>query len=97
MLAKIQSQARVDGVHAMSRTLTVRNVPPALHARLVAAAAAHGRSLSDQAIACLETALPPRRLAVADRLEQIRLLRSQLPWDQFQVRHVDSFKRQGRR
>ncbi|MBN8279157.1 MAG: plasmid stability protein [Gammaproteobacteria bacterium] len=81
----------------MSRTLTVRNVPPALHARLVAAAVANRRSLSDEAIACLQKALPPSRLAVADRLQQIRLLRSQLPWDPLQARHVESFKRQGRR
>lgn len=52
----------------MAKTLTLKNLPDALHARLTAAARRHRRSLNQQAIVCLEAGLrdaPPARQAAA--------------------------------
>jgi len=51
--------------------LLIRNVPPELHARLKAAAAAHRRSLTQEAIQIIEENLsepPTRSLPSADQL-----------------------------
>jgi len=41
----------------MAKTLTLKNLPEALHARLSAAAKNHRRSLNNEAIVCLEAGL----------------------------------------
>ena len=56
----------------MATTLTVRNVPPALHARLKWRAEAHRRSLNSEVIALLEEAieqLKENRQAALDRIK----------------------------
>lgn len=42
-------------------TITLKNVPPKLHARLKAQAKAHKRSLNQEAIVCIETAIRSER------------------------------------
>ena len=42
---------------AMAKSITLKNLPDALHARLAAAARRHRRSLNNEAIVCLETGL----------------------------------------
>jgi plasmid stability protein len=41
----------------MAKTLTLKNLPDALHDRLSAAAKRHRRSLNNEAIVCLEAGL----------------------------------------
>ena len=67
----------------MARTLTIRDLPEALHARLVAAARRHRRSLNSEALLCLEAGLSEADAALAElrtehRLAEIRALRDQL-------------------
>ena len=81
----------------MAKTLTLKNLPDALHARLAAAAKRHRRSLNNEAIVCLEAALPPQAVTAAERLEQIRALRRSLPTEAaFTPDQIDAFKREGR-
>jgi plasmid stability protein len=44
----------------MAKTLTLKNLPDALHARLSAAAKRHRGSLNNEAIVCLEAGLEAR-------------------------------------
>jgi plasmid stability protein len=60
------------------KSLTVKNLPDGLHARLTAAAKRHRRNLSSEAIFCLEAGLGDRPSS-EDRLTQIRALRESLP------------------
>ena len=48
--------------------LTLKDVPPALHARLRARAEQHHRSLNREAIACLEAAVLAERVDVKELL-----------------------------
>ena len=80
----------------MPRTLTLRDVPDDLRERLELAAAQSGRSLSGEAIACLEAALLPTRIALGERLARARRLRVGLGATQFEARDVDVLKRWGR-
>ena len=56
----------------MAKTLTLKNLPEALHARLSAAARHHRRSLNNEAIICLEAGLAAASGPVPDRLREIR-------------------------
>ena len=47
----------------MAKTITLKNLPDALHARLAAAAKRHQRSLNNEAIVCLEAGLGHVHLA----------------------------------
>ena len=55
--------------------LTLKDVPPALHARLRARAERHRRSLSREAIACLEAGVPAEPVDVDALLSQARAAR----------------------
>jgi plasmid stability protein len=80
----------------MPTTLTLKNIPDEVYARLKEAAAAHRRSLNGEAIVCLEAALMPGRLAPAERLARARALRTSLPRAGFAVAEIDAYKREGR-
>jgi plasmid stability protein len=80
----------------MATTLTLKNVPDDLYARLKASADAHHRSLNSEAIVCLETVLKPQRIPVEDRLVRIRKLRESLDPKAFDHREIDTLKRDGR-
>jgi len=81
----------------MTATLTLENIPEAVYARLQAAAETHGRSLSSEAIVCLEAALPPRKPPPSERLAHTRKLRAALPQKSgFRAEDMDAAKRQGR-
>jgi plasmid stability protein len=81
----------------MPTTLTLKNIPDAVYERLKQSAEANRRSMNSEAIVCLETVLLTSRPTPADRLEQIRALRSGLPQGKFLPRDIDAFKRQGRK
>ena len=80
----------------MPTTLTLKNIPDAVYARLKAAAEAHRRSLNSEAIVCLESVLLPTRLPASERLARARELRAALPNGRFLAHDIDAGKREGR-
>ena len=80
----------------MPTTLTLKNIPDEVYARLKAAAEMHRRSLNSEAIVCLETVLTPTKIAPGERLARARQLRAGLGVTKFRAREVDAQKRQGR-
>jgi plasmid stability protein len=80
----------------MPTTLTLKNIPDEVYERLKAAAATHRRSLNSEAILCLERALGPRKITVAERLERIRRLREELTDFELTDADIDAAKREGR-
>lgn len=81
----------------MPRSLTLKNLPDDLYDRLKQAAQQHRRSLNNEAIVCLEVALPPQPITATERLDQIRALRHSLPTEAvFTPDQIDAFKREGR-
>jgi plasmid stability protein len=81
---------------AMGKTLTLKNLPEELHARLSAAAKRHRRSLNQEAIVCLETGLGADVPSVEEELARIRGLRESLGPRSFDPDEIDAFKREGR-
>ena len=84
------------GFTAMPTTITLNNVPDAVYERLKASAEQHRRSLSSEAIVCLESALLPRRLAPTEHLARARELRGLLSGHEFLAADIDKAKRDGR-
>jgi plasmid stability protein len=80
----------------MAKTLTLKNLPDALHARLSAAARQHRRSLNNEAIVCLEAGLAAASVPVQERLREIRSLRQTLGASPFAPGDIDAFKAEGR-
>jgi plasmid stability protein len=80
----------------MPVTLTLKNIPDEVYRRLKAAAEANRRSLNQEAIVCLESALSPGRAAVGDRLARARALRAALPKVRFRAKDIDAYKRESR-
>ncbi|MCA3180211.1 MAG: hypothetical protein O9345_03045 [Burkholderiaceae bacterium] len=80
----------------MPVSLTLKNLPDEVYARLKDSAQAHRRSLNREAIVCLEAALMPRRIEVDERLARARALRAPLPKGAFSARDIEGFKREGR-
>lgn len=81
----------------MPATITLKNIPDDVYARLKLSADAHRRSLNFEAIVCLETVLFPRKVAPAERLARARELRGGLTQTKFKARDIDAFKREGRK
>ncbi|MCM5571088.1 hypothetical protein M6I34_11280 [Burkholderiaceae bacterium FT117] len=80
----------------MPTTLTLENIPDEVYQRLKASSKLHRRSLSSEAIACLETVLLPRRIDPGERLARARALRAALQRTRFEAPDVDATKREGR-
>lgn len=80
----------------MPTTLTLKNIPDEIYARLKASAEVHRRSLNGEAIVCLETVLLPGRVAPEERLARARVLRGELAPAKFRARDIDAHKREGR-
>jgi plasmid stability protein len=80
----------------MPTTLTLKNIPDEVYARLKASAQTHRRSLNSEAIVCLESVLIPGRMAVSERLARARTLRAALPKAKFRAKDIDAYKREGR-
>ncbi len=80
----------------MPTTLTLKNIPDAVYARLKSTAARHRRSLNSEAIVCLETALAPGGIAPEERLARARALRAGLRPGVFGASTLDQLKREGR-
>ena len=81
----------------MSTTLTLKNIPEHVYDRLKWSAQVHRRSLSNEAIVCLDTVLAPAGLPVAERLARARALRAPISdTPRFDPADIDAFKREGR-
>jgi plasmid stability protein len=80
----------------MAKSITLKNLPDALHARLAAAAKRHRRSLNNEAIVCLEAGLGTANPSVEGQLARIRALRESLGPQSFDPDEIDAFKREGR-
>ena len=80
----------------MATTLTLKNIPNEIYARLKESAEKHRRSLNSEAIVCLEAALIQIRDTPSDRLARAREIRRGLQKDGFRASDVDQFKRDGR-
>ena len=80
----------------MPVTLTLKNIPDDLYARLKARAHEHRRSLNREAIVCLEAVLAPDMRSAAERLRRARELRAGLAPGRVDPRAIDAFKRSGR-
>ena len=77
----------------MAKSITLKNLPDALHARLAAAARRHRRSLNNEAIVCLETGLGAANPSMEGQLTRIRALRESLGPHSFDPDQIDEFKR----
>jgi plasmid stability protein len=77
-------------------TLTLKNIPDEVYERLKLSAQTNRRSISSEAIVCLEAALLPNKLAPLERLARARALRAALPKEKFQARDIDAMKRESR-
>ena len=80
----------------MAKTLTLKNLPDVLHARLAAAAKRHRRSLNNEAIVCLEAGLGSASPSVEQQLAEIRALRESLGPHSFDPVEIYAAKREGR-
>ena len=80
----------------MPTTLTLKNIPDAVYARLKATASAHRRSMNSEAIVCLEAVLMPSKVMVGERLARARELRAALPVQTFLAGDIDEAKQAGR-
>ena len=60
-------------------TITLKDIPPEVHAVLKLRAMQHGRSLNQEVLACLENAVSPSRVDVQAMLADIRQHRAKLP------------------
>jgi plasmid stability protein len=78
----------------MAKTLTLKNLPDALHARLAAAAKRHRRSLNKEAIVCLVAALGGAAPTAEEELTRRRALRGRLGPHVFDPDVIDVFKRE---
>ena len=77
-------------------TLTLKNIPDDVYDRLKHSAEVHGRSMSSEAIECLEAVLLPAKVTPAQRLARARELRGELPQGKFRARDIDAIKREDR-
>jgi plasmid stability protein len=80
----------------MPTTLTLKNIPDEIYARLKESAATNRRSLNSEAIVCLESVLSPTKVSVAERLARARELRGGIGKGDFRAAEIDKLKRQGR-
>jgi plasmid stability protein len=56
-------------------TVTFKNIPDELYAKLEESARVHHRSINSELINCLETVLKPRKIAATERLARLRSIR----------------------
>lgn len=60
-------------------SITIKNIPDDLYARLKQAARAHHRSVNGELIHCLESVLKPENVPPAEQLSRLRRLREGIP------------------
>jgi antitoxin FitA len=80
----------------MPTTLTLKNIPDDVYARLKLSAQVHRRSLNGEAIVCLETVLLPTKVDPSERIARARAIRAALTQIEFKAQDIDEMKREGR-
>lgn len=80
----------------MPATITLKNIPDDIYARLKEAADAHHRSLNSEVIACLERTLLPTRVSPEERLARAKQLRRSLAAGAFTAAEIEGAIDQGR-
>lgn len=80
----------------MSMSVTLKGIPDDVYARLKATAEAHHRSLNNEVIHMLESALMVHRVPAHERIARARALRAELKSGAFKAKDIDTLKRQGR-
>jgi antitoxin FitA len=80
----------------MSTTITLKGIPDEVYEQLRTSADANRRSLSSEAIACLESALLPRKTTALEHGAAARAIRNSLKAGAFKPNELDRFKRAGR-
>jgi plasmid stability protein len=77
-------------------TLTLKNIPDEVYARLRDQATLNRRSLNSEAILCFETVLNMRPVDSQARLTRLRAVRASLGDVRFEAADIDGLKREGR-
>jgi antitoxin FitA len=75
--------------------ITLKDIPPPVHAALKQRAKQHGRSLNKEALACLEMIVAPARVNINALLLDIRNHRASLP-GRLNDRLIHTAKTEGR-
>jgi len=70
----------LEGIHGAMNTLVLRHVPEGLYRRLKAVAAAHRRSMNQEAILALEAGLPGKPIPQRPTAAESRLWLEQQVW-----------------
>ena len=81
----------------MPRTLVLKDIPDRVYARLKASANANRRSISGEAIHCLQSALAPGSPGTKEKIERARIARSLLGPVKQTDRQISALKRSGRK
>jgi plasmid stability protein len=76
-------------------TVTLKNIPDDLYARLKAAAARNRRSINSEIIVCIEDRLVGRKIPAEQILESVRRIRAAGPM-KMTIEQIDAAKREGR-
>lgn len=79
----------------MPTNLTLKGIPDEVYAQLRTSAELNHRSLSDEAIACLETVLLPRKTSATEHAGRAREIRQWFQGRTFKHEDIDKFKREG--
>lgn len=80
----------------MSTTLTLKNIPDEIYARLKQSAGIHRRSLNSEVLVCLESVLVTKKVLPQRLLADIQAGRAELAGKVFDHEAIDGFKRDGR-
>lgn len=77
-------------------TLTLKNIPDDLYARLKEAAQAHHRSLNSEILYCVERTLGPHKIDVAEQIAIARTLRAKTAAHPITHDEINAAKNAGR-
>ena len=77
-------------------SITVKNIPTDLHARLRQSADAHHRSINSEMIVCLEKALMPTHRNPEEQILAARNLRKKVDAEQLDIEEIDQARKTGR-
>ncbi len=81
----------------MPTSITLKNVPDEIYARLREVAETHHRSINNEVIACLERVLLPSRVPASEHLARARALRKGLKNRKFSAKDIAQAIEQDRR
>ena len=76
-------------------SITVKNIPDDLYARLKMAAARNHRSINSEVIVCIERNLLPQKVPARQILDRVRRLRAAMPPVQLTMVQIEEARREG--